>query len=135
MSDSESGSSSDVEGLQDSMLVIHKQIEQLSHLSKHIYSKALQVEQRIENPDLDLWAKSFTLHERSLKWAKKHLVARKTSFTQIHKTLLESAKKSGRILPGHRVKLLEDEAEIMDLPVNIPVSVWVVLGKLPRFFV
>ena len=134
-SESESGSGSDFDGIQDSMHVIHKQVEQLSHLSKHIYSKALQVDQRIESPDLDFWAENFTLHERSLKWAKHHMVARKTSLTQIHTTLLESAKRDNRISRGQIVRLLNDEAEIMDLPANHPVSVWMVLGRLPRFFV
>jgi len=121
--------------LSDSMQSIHKHIEQLSHLSKHIYSRALSISQRIENPNLDLWTQPFQIHERAKSWAKKHLVARKCSLWQIHRTLLESAKKEKRVITGQKVKLSKEEGEIMELPIDEPISVWLVMGKLPRFFV
>ena len=132
MSDSESEVS--LQEVSETMHSIHKHIEQLSHVSKHIYSQALSISQRIENPSLDLWAEPFELHERAQKWAKKHLVPRKCSLWQIHTTLLESSKKEKRVFYGHRVQLSKEEGEIMDLPIEEPISVWMVMGRLPRFF-
>jgi hypothetical protein len=54
---------------------------------------------------------------------------------QIHRTLLEAAKKDKRIGRGYVVRLLQEEADIMELPADEPISVWQVLGKIPRFFV
>jgi len=118
----------------DSMSAIHSLIEKLSHESKTIYSKALKINALVEHPDIDIWAEEFQLHERSYKWAKKHLVPRKTTMWQIHRTLLESAKKDKRISRGQMVKLTQEEGEIMELPFDKAISVWQVLGKLPRFF-
>lgn len=127
MSDSE-------DDLTDSMSAIHSMIEKLSHESKTIYSKALKISALVENPEMDIWAEEFQMNERAYKWAKKHLVPRKCSMWQIHKTLLESAKKDKRISRGQQVRLLQEEADIMELPCDEPISVWQVLGKLPRFF-
>lgn len=129
MSDSE-----DCDDLTGSMSAIHSLIEKLSHESKTIYSKALKINALIEHPDIDIWTEEFQLHERSYKWAKKHLVPRKTTMWQIHRTLLESAKKDKRISRGYKVRLVEEEASIMELPTDEPISVWQVLGKIPRFF-
>jgi hypothetical protein len=62
------------------------------------------------------------------------MVPRKCSLWQIHRTLLETAKKEKRVGRGHKVLLTKDEAEIMDLPYTNAISVWEVLGRLPRFF-
>jgi hypothetical protein len=129
MSDSEYESGE----INESMTIIHSCIEQLSHSSKVIYAKALKINTLIENPDLDIWAEEFLLHERAYKWAKHHMVPRKCSLWQIHKTLLESAKRDKRIARGSMVKLLKEEAEIMDLTEQ-QVSAWTILGRLPRFF-
>jgi len=129
MSDTES------DDLTDSMSKIHSFIEKLSHDSKNIYTKALKIQTLVENPDLDLWTEEFHLNERAYKWAKLHLVPRRCSLWQIHRTLLESAKKQKRIARGHMVKLTKEEAEIMDLSFEEHLSVWKVLGRLPRFFV
>ena len=118
----------------DSMSTIHSLIEKLSHESKTIYSKALKINALVEHPDIDIWAEEFQLHERSYKWAKIHMVPRKTTMWQIHRTLLESAKKEKRISRGQLVKLTQEEGEIMELPFDKAISVWQVLGKLPRFF-
>ena len=118
----------------DSMSAIHSLIEKLSHESKTIYSKALKINALVEHPDIDIWAEEFQLHEHSYKWAKKHMVPRKTTMWQIHRTLLESAKKDRRISRGQLVKLTQEEGEIMELPFDKAISVWQVLGKLPRFF-
>jgi hypothetical protein len=131
MTDSESDGSVE---LNESMTLIHSFIEKLSHDSKHIYAKALKVHTLLEHPDLDLWSQEFQLHERAHAWAKHHVVARKCSLWQVHQTLLESAKRDKRISRGHIVRLLKEEADIMDLPTNHPISVWLVLSKLPRFF-
>lgn len=128
MSDSEESE------LYDSMSTIHSLVEKLSHDSKTIYSKALKISTLIENPDLDVWAEEFQLDERAYKWAKKHMVPRKCSMWQIHRTLLESAKKDKRISRGQMVKLTQEEGDIMELPYDKPISVWQVLAKLPRFF-
>jgi hypothetical protein len=53
---------------------------------------------------------------------------------QVHRTLLESAKKEKRLSRGHLVILKQEEAEIMDLTFTEKVSVWQLLGRLPRFF-
>jgi hypothetical protein len=118
----------------DSMSAIHSLVEKLSHESKTIYSKALKINALVEHPDIDIWTEEFQLNERSYKWAKKHLVPRKTTMWQIHRTLLESAKKDKRISRGQMVKLTQEEGEIMELPFDKTISVWQVLGKLPRFF-
>lgn len=130
MSDTESDNE-----LTDSMSQIHSFIEKLSHESKSIFSKALKISTLVENPELDLWTEEFQLNERAYKWAKTHLVPRRCSLWQIHKTLLESAKKDKRIARGHLVRLTKDEGEIMDLPFDEHISAWKVLGRLPRFFV
>jgi hypothetical protein len=116
------------------MSAIHSLVEKLSHESKIIYSKALKINALVEHPDIDVWTEEFQLDERAYKWAKKHLVPRKTTMWQIHKTLLESAKKDKRISTGQKVRLTDEEAEIMELPPNQLITVWQVLGKLPRFF-
>lgn len=128
MSDSENSD------FNEPMSAIHSLIEKLSHESKTIYSKALKISALVEHPEIDAWTEEFQLNERAYKWAKKHLVPRKTTMWQIHRTLLETAKKEKRISTGQRVRLLEEEAEIMELPHNEPISVWQVLGKIPRFF-
>jgi hypothetical protein len=127
MSDSE-------DDLSDSMSTIHSMIEKLSHESKVIYSKALKINALVEHPEIDVWTEEFQLNERAYVWAKKHLVPRKTTMWQIHRTLLESAKKDKRISTGQNVRLLQEEADIMELPADEVISVWQVLGKLPRFF-
>ena len=131
---SESESESDTGNtLSDSMSVIHKHVEQLAHLSKHLYTRAVRVSQLVENPDLDIWTQSFVLHDRARLWAKKHLIGQKCSLWQIHETLLFSARKEGRILNG-KVRLSAEEAAILELPMNEPQLVWHVLSKLPMFF-
>ena len=129
MSDNE-----DLEDVSDSLKTIHQHVEKLAHVSKHMYSRALRVHQLVENPALDLWTESFKLHERARPWAKRNLVASKCSLWQIHQTLLECAKRDKRVFRGHIVRLLDEEAAILDLPANHPISVWQVLGRLPRFF-
>jgi hypothetical protein len=109
-------------------------MEKLSHDSKSIYTKALKISTLVENPDLNLWTEEFHLNERAYKWAKHHLVPRRCSLWQIHRTLLESAKKQRRISRGYVVKLTKEEAEIMDLTFEQHIPVWQVLGRLPRFF-
>lgn len=132
MSDNESGD--DLDLVSESLQKIHVQMEELSHNSKQLYSRALRIQQLTDNPELDLWVEPFKLHDRAHKWAKVHLVPRKCSLWQIHQTLLESAKKDKRAFSGQQVKLTEEEATIMDLTWETPVSVWLVLGRLPRFF-
>jgi len=132
MSDNESGDELDL--VSDSLQKIHVQMEELSHNSKQLYSRALRIQHLTDNPELDLWVEPFRLHDRAHKWAKIQLVPRKCSLWQIHQTLLESAKKDKRAFSGQEVKLTEEEATIMDLPFDAPVSVWLVLGRLPRFF-
>jgi hypothetical protein len=127
MSDSE-------DDLTESMSSIHSLIEKLSHESKTIYAKALKINALVEHPEIDVWTEEFQLDERAYKWAKKHMVPRKTTMWQIHRTLLEAAKKDKRIGRGHMVRLLQEEADIMELPADEPISVWQVLGKIPRFF-
>lgn len=127
-------SDSDTSDFNEPMLAIHSLVEKLSHESKTIYSKALKISALVDHPEIDIWAEEFHLDQRAYKWAKKHLVPRKTTMWQIHRTLLESAKKDKRISMGQKVRLTEEEAEIMELPFNEPISVWQVLGKIPRFF-
>jgi len=129
MSDSESDTN-----LMDSMSNIRSLVETLTHESKKIYANALKISSLFEHPDLDLWTEEYSLNERAYKWAKRHMVSRKCSLWQIHRTLLESAKKEKRLARGQMVKLSEEEAEILDLSAKEPVSVWQVLGRLPRFF-
>jgi hypothetical protein len=133
MSDNESFDE-DLDCITESLQKIHQYMEELSHDSKHLYSRALRVQQLTDNPGLDLWAEPFKLHERSYDWAKTHLVPRKCSLWQIHQTLLESAKKDNRIFTGQQVKLIKEEAEIMDLPFDVAIPVWQMLSRLPRFF-
>jgi hypothetical protein len=127
-------SDSDNSDFDEPMLAIHSLVEKLSHESKTIYSKALKISALVQHPEIDAWTEEFQLNERAYKWAKKHMVPRKTTMWQIHRTLLETAKKEKRISMGQKVRLSEEEAEIMELPVNEPISVWQVLGKIPRFF-
>lgn len=127
MSDSE-------DSVTNPMDTIRSLIEKISHESKMIYSKALKINSLVEHPDLDIWTEEFCLDERAYKWAKRHMVPRKCTMWQIHKTLLESAKKDKRIARGHKVTLTEEEAAIMDLSHSAPISVWQILGRLPRFF-
>ena len=127
-------SDSEPDEINESMSIIHSCIEKLAHDSKVIYSKALKINSLIEYPELDMWTEEFHLHERAYAWAKQHMVPRKCSLWQIHRTLLESAKRDKRIARGQVVRLLKDEGDILDLPYNHPVSVWMVLGRLPRFF-
>ena len=82
---------------------------------------------------MDIWAQTFKLHERSRRWAKKHMVASKCSLWEINKTLIETAKKENRITVDRQVTLSQMESDILDLPTT-PVSIWKVLGRLPRFF-
>jgi len=131
MSDTES-TTSDVS---ESLSKIHEHVEQLAHISKHMYSRALRVYQQLEHPELDFWAEPFKLHERAHRWAKQNMVASKCSLWEVHEALLKSAKRDNRVFRGHLVRLLDTEAEIMDLPANHPVSAWMVLGRLPRFFI
>ena len=128
MSDSES------DDLSDSMSTVRSFIEKLTHESKKIYANALKMSSIVEHPDLDLWTEEFSLNERAYKWAKKHMVSRKCSLWQVHRTLLESAKKDKRLARGQMVKLTQEEADILDLTAAESVSVWQVLGRLPRFF-
>ena len=130
MSDSEYESTNEIN---ESMKIIHSCIEQLSHSSKVIYAKALKINSLLEHPDLDIWTEEFLLHERAHKWAKRNMVPRKCSLWQVHKTLLESAKRDKRIARGSMVRLLKEEYEIMDLTED-SVSAWIILGRLPRFF-
>jgi hypothetical protein len=129
MSDSESDTN-----LTDSMSSIRSLVETLTHESKKIYASALKISSLFEHPDLDLWTEEFSLNERAYKWAKRHMVSRKCSLWQIHRTLLESAKKDKRLARGHLVKLTQEEADILELSANESISVWQVLGRLPRFF-
>jgi hypothetical protein len=124
----------DLDTVSESLKAIHTHMEELSHASKHLYSRALRVQQLMENPSLDLWAESFKLHPRTYMWAKNKMVPRKCSLWLIHQTLLDSAKKDRRIFAGQQVKLTDEEGEIMDLPSGELLSVWRILGRLPRFF-
>jgi hypothetical protein len=63
------------------------------------------------------------------------MVGRRTSLWQIHQTLLACAKKEQRIQMGQIVLLSKEEADILDLPADKAISAWMVLGRLPRFFI
>ena len=128
MSDSEE----DYSDIGESLKTIHQHVEQLAHLSKHMYTRALRVYTVSEIPDIDIWTESFKIHERAARWAKKHMVASKCSLWQVHETLLEDAKKEGRI-HGETVSLNSTESEILDLPEG-DTPIWTVLARLPRFF-
>ena len=132
MSDSES--ESELSHIDESMKQIHEYVEKIAHDSKHLYSKALNFNQLIENPEMDIWAETFKLHERARGWAKKHMVASRCSLWEVNKALLESAKKDARIGLDKKVKLTATEAEILDLSETEPVTIWAILAKLPRFF-
>ena len=82
---------------------------------------------------MDIWAQSFKLHERARGWAKRHMVASKCSLWEVNKTLLETAKKDGRIQNG-KVQLTEMEASILNLSHTEQVLIWHLLSKLHRFF-
>jgi hypothetical protein len=132
MSDSDSVVS--LTDIGESLQIIHQHVEHLAHVSKHIYSRALKVHQLVEHPEMDIWVQPFKLHERARSWAKKNMVASKCSLWQVHETLLESAKKGGRIT-GAGVNLTVAESEILDLPIDEAHGVWKILGRLPRFFI
>ena len=132
MSDSESISESEGH-IDESLKKIHHYVEQIAHDAKHIYSKALNLHQLIEYPEMDIWAQSFKLHERARGWAKRHMVASKCSLWEVNKTLLETAKKDGRIQNG-KVQLTEMEASILNLSHTEQVLIWHLLSKLHRFF-
>ena len=128
MSDSESELD-----VSDSLQKIHQHVEQLAHISKHMYTRALRVYQLTEHPEIDIWAEPFKLHERAMPWAKKNMVASKCSLWQVHETLLVTAKKEGRIR-GQNVRLNSVECGILDLAEGDH-PIWTVLGMLPRFFI
>jgi hypothetical protein len=130
MSDTDTDSNDTVS---ESLQMIHQHVEQLAHLSKHIYTRALRVHTVVEHPEIvDIWAQSFTIHERAKTWAKRNMVASKCSLWQVHETLLACAKKEGRLLDG-KVRLTSTEATILDLSEDTH-GIWAVLGRLPRFF-
>jgi hypothetical protein len=133
MSDIESDDDNVNDKIDDSMKSIRSMVEQIAHNSKHIYSKAISLDQQIQNPEADIWARTFKIHDRARSWAKKNMVASKCSLWEINKTLMESAQKDKRI-SDKEVSLLALEAEIMNLPIG-PVPIWKVLGRLPRFFI
>ena len=54
---------------------------------------------------------------------------------QVHQVLVDTIKKENRILSGGLVQLTVEEGEILDLSVEKAVSVWTILGKLPRFYI
>lgn len=126
-------SESDFKHVDESLKKIHEYVEQIAHDSKHLYSKALKLDRLVENPDMDIWAETFKLHERARGWAKKHMVASRCSLWEVNKTLLDQCKKEDR-LKAEGVQLNELESQIMDLPLGEPVPVWKLLAKLPRFF-
>jgi len=128
----------DVENVSDhideSMTKIHQYVEQIAHDAKQLYGKAVRLNQLVEAPDMDVWVEPFKLHERARSWAKKNMVASKCSLWEVNKALLESAKKDARIGLDKKVKLTATEAQILDLSETEPVTIWAILGKLPRFF-
>jgi len=119
--------------ISESLQKIHESVEKLSHCSKDIYARALRLHYSVNNGPDDIWSERFLLHERAFTWAKKHLVPRKCSLWQIHETLLEDAKKQNRITVAG-IQLTHEESELLDLTYATPVSIWSVLGRLPRFF-
>ena len=127
--------SEELDILSESLETIHDHVEKLAHLSKYLYSSALRIQQMTEHPNLDLWSEPYKLHERAQAWAKSKMVASKCSLWEVHQTLVESAKRENRVFYGHMVRLTDEEATIMELPANHTISVWLVLGKLPRFFI
>jgi arabinogalactan endo-1,4-beta-galactosidase len=129
-----SDSDTDTEHVDDSIKKIHQYVEQIAHDAKHLYSKALSLHQLVEFPEMDIWARPFKLHERARGWAKKNMVASKCSLWEVNKTLMESAKKEGRLTADRKVRLTKLEAAIMNLP-ETPLSIWLVLRKLPLFFI
>uniref|UniRef100_A0A6C0KD78 Uncharacterized protein n=1 Tax=viral metagenome TaxID=1070528 RepID=A0A6C0KD78_9ZZZZ len=135
----EADTKEDVEGsITDSITAIREKVEQICHVSKHMHTRAVRINCRLENPDLDIWIQPFKLHSRAVKWAKKNMLASVCSFFQVHQLLQEIIKKENRIITSSKgllVKLSSMESDILDLPVDEPLSIWVVLGKLPRFFV
>lgn len=131
MSDSES--ESELSHIDESMKQIHDYVEKIAHDSKHLYSKALKFNQLIENPEMDIWAETFKLHERARGWAKKHMVASRCSLWEVNKTLIEVCRKEDRI-KSDGVQLNELEGQILGLPHSDPVHIWQILAKLPRFF-
>jgi uncharacterized protein YcbX len=136
MSDNESDDLDINEGVNDSMKNIHTMVEQIAHNAKHLYSKAISLDQQIQNPvAADVWAQTFKLHERARSWAKKNMVASKCSLWEVNKTLTDLAKKEGRTTIDGQVTLTRAEGEILDLSHETPISIWKVLGRLPRFFV
>ena len=131
MSDSES--EADSGHIDESLQKIHHYVEQIAHDAKHMYSKALNLNQLVQHPEMDIWAQSFKLHERARSWAKRYMVATKCSLWEVNKTLVDSAKKEGRVSIGGLVTLNEMEATILDLSTE-PIPIWSVLAKLSRFF-
>lgn len=127
-------SDTDTEHVDDSIKKIHQYVEQIAHDAKHLYSKALSLHQLVECPEMDIWTRPFKLHERARGWAKKNMVASKCSLWEVNKTLMESAKKEGRLTADRMVALTKLEAAIMNLP-ETPISIWLVLRKLPTFFI
>jgi len=123
------------EGVNECMKTIHTLVEQIAHDARHIYSKAISLDQQIQNPiAADIWAQTFKIHDRARPWVKKHMVASKCSLWEINKTLFEVVKKENRITIDGHVTLSQTEADILDLP-QTPISIWKVLGRLPRFFI
>ena len=131
MSDSESVS--ELSHIVESMKQIHDYVEKIAHDSKHLYSKALKFNQLIENPEMDIWAETFKLHERARGWAKKHMVASRCSLWEVNKTLIEVCRKEDRI-KSDGVQFNELEGQILGLPYTETVHIWQILAKLPRFF-
>jgi hypothetical protein len=121
--------------LLESLESIREKIEVLCHVSKHMHTKAVRIYSQIETPDLKLWIQPFKLHVRAKKWAKHHMLATTCSLMQVHQVLVDTIKKENRILSGGLVQLTAEEGELLDLPVERSVSVWTILGKLPRFYI
>ena len=117
--------------ISESLQKIHNYVEQLAHSSKDIYARALRLDYSVTNGPDDIWTERFPLHEKAHAWAKRNMVPRKCSLWQIHQTLLESAKDR---ITKEGVLLTEEESILIDLPSNCRVSIWSILGRLPRFF-
>jgi hypothetical protein len=118
--------------MEDPMVNIRKHIEELSHLSKDLYARALRVKYSLDhNTQNDMWTQRFQLQEKVYPWAKKHLVSRKCSLLQLHQTLLHSAKKEGRITAAG-IELTQEEETLLE--VKNPVSIVTLLQHLPKFF-
>ena len=114
---------------------IRASMEELAHATRHLYAGAVRVAAEVENPGLTICTRPYKLHERARMWAKRHMVASTSSLWQVQETLMEVAKKSHRIHADGTITLTKQEAEILDLSADIPVKIWEVLGKLPRFFI